>query len=86
MVNMCYFLLFYNPLGFYWIGLERKKDGWKWTSNSSLVFDKSLWFPGEPNSRQQLCGSFLYRYINGVLTPGIFDSKCSMGSKYICEL
>lgn len=70
---------------YYWIGLEMK-DGWKWTRNSSLVFNESLWFPGEPNSRKQLCGSFLYRYVDEVLTTGIFDNLCSSESMYICEL
>lgn len=84
MVCIC-FLYSSNQLGYYWIGLEMK-DGWKWIRNSSLVFDKSLWFPGEPNSRKQLCGSFLYRYVDEVLTPGIFDNLCSSESMYICEL
>lgn len=47
-------------LAIYHIGLEKIEGSWRWTRDSTLVFDPSLWYANEPNGQSLLCSCFVF--------------------------
>lgn len=72
-------------LAIYHIGLEKIEGSWRWTRNSTLVFDPSLCYANEPNG-QSLCGCFVFNV--GVFGGGpvVTDVPCTTLLHIICEL
>ncbi|XP_065937357.1 C-type lectin domain family 10 member A [Magallana gigas] len=69
---------------YYVIGLEKISGRWEWKSDRSVVFNTSLWNPGEPNGLlvPELCGGVGHFLTDGF---GIVDIRCTY-PMYICEI
>lgn len=64
---------------YFWIGLNRKTEEWKWTGRVDDTFDSSLWYDSSSEDRVG-CGYV----VSG--EDDIVDSDCdSHYYRYICE-
>lgn len=73
-------------LAIYHFGLEKIEGSWRWTRDSTLVFDPSLCYANEPNGQSLLCGCFVFNV--GVFggRPVVADVPCTTLLHIICEL